>query len=324
MTSFDALSCPQCGGPLPRQARWRMVACPFCGAEVTRREAYVRTAPFHEAWLRSKAFDGNAGPVVRCADNAYRVLGRLGAGERSEVFLGERCGPLRERVVVKLALQAPAGDAFEAEGLLLQRLQAIAVPKAAYFSQRLPQVVAWGAARDWRGRDTQALLLRHPPGYWGSLADVIAANADGVDARHAVWMWRRVLEMLGFLHGADFTHGDVQPAHLLVQPRDHGVMLIGWARAATNAGTPVRDLQQSAWAVRELLAGVAHDAPPQVPASTPAPLAELVRQTSEDASWCEAQGAAGIDRKLVEAAAQSFGPPRFVAFDPDRAGTVSA
>ena len=301
-----------------------MVACPFCGAEVTRREAYVRTAPFHDAWLRSKAVDGDAGPVMHCAGNAYRVLGRLGGGERSEVFLVERCGSTRERLVVKLAPLAHADDAFTTEARLLQRLQAIDSPEAAYFSQRLPQVAASGAARDWRGRDTQALLLRHPPGYWGSLADVVAANPGGIEARHVVWLWRRVLEVLGFLHAAGFRHDDLQPAHLLVQPRDHGVMLIGWARAAESAGTAgtaERDLRQSAWAMRALLAGGAGDAPPDLPASMPSPLAELLRRASEDAPWCAEQQAAGLERALGEAAAQSFGPPRFVAFDPEHAST---
>src|ERR1700712_2865027 len=47
--NFDALSCPQCGGPLPRQALWRMVACPQCRAMVTRSSRVVERKTFHDA-----------------------------------------------------------------------------------------------------------------------------------------------------------------------------------------------------------------------------------------------------------------------------------
>ena len=332
--SFDALTCPQCGGPLPPQARWRMVKCPFCGAEVTRREAFVRSAPFHAAWLRAQALADAAAPVVRCAGAAYRVLCRLGSGERSEAYLAARVGPLGERVVVKLAHTTSLGTEqaarFAAEGELLKRLQSTAGDGAAYFSQRLPQAIAWGTARDWRGRDVEALVLRHAPGHWGSLADVLDLHPRGIAARHVVWMWRRVLEALGFLHAAGFTHGDLQPAHLLVQPGDHGVMPIGWAHAAQASPLPAygadavdrctEDLRQLAWAMRAMLAGASANDPPPIVGSMPAPLAAVVRAASEDRAWCAARGAHGIDRALVDAAARSFGPPRFVPFEPERAG----
>jgi hypothetical protein len=44
-------------------------------------------------------------------------------------------------------------------------------------------------------------------------------------------------------------------------------------------------------------------------------MAELLREATENQGWCEAQGAAGIERLLREAARASFGPPQFVAFN---------
>ena len=49
----------------------------------------------------------------------------------------------------------------------------------------------------------QALVLRHPTGFWGSLQDVQQANPQGIDPRHAVWIWRRMLEVLA----GSYQHG---------------------------------------------------------------------------------------------------------------------
>jgi len=137
-------------------------------------------------------------------------------------------------------------------------------------------------------------------------------------------MWRRILDMLAFAHAAGWTHGALHPAHLLVHPRDHGILLIGWAgaaRAAAGSAAMARDLQQAAWAMRAMLAGAGSGAgadqdPPAIPATVPAPLAKLLRRASEDAAWCATVGATGQDSLLVAAALDAFGAPAFVEFSP--------
>ncbi|MBT9525301.1 MAG: protein kinase family protein, partial [Rhizobacter sp.] len=98
---FTALTCPQCGGALPRQALWRMVACPYCRAMVTRSASVVERAPYQAAYQRS--LGGASGRVLPIASQRYRVLAPLGQGEHSEVLLAERCGALPQRVTIKLA-----------------------------------------------------------------------------------------------------------------------------------------------------------------------------------------------------------------------------
>lgn len=175
-----------------------------------------------------------------------------------------------ERVVLKIALDgAPAGR-LRREHEVLTALQDPLAAGAAYFSQRLQQPVALGA-------DT--LALRVPSGFWGSL-DLVQANyPDGVDARHVVWMWRRILEVLAYAHAAGWSHGRLHPGHLLVQPRDHGILIIGWAGAtAAGAASCARDLRQAAWSMRAMLAPPRDANPPGMPAAVPAPLASLLRR----------------------------------------------
>ncbi|MDB5961624.1 MAG: serine/threonine protein kinase, partial [Massilia sp.] len=111
------------------------------------------------------------------------------------------------------------------------------------------------------------------------------------------------------------------PAHLLVQPRDHGILIIGWAGAvqpgpAAGGAAFARDLQQAAWSMRAMLAPLAGGDPPAIPASVPAALARLLRRTSEECAWCEATGARRLDELLVAAAGAAFGAPRFIDFQP--------
>lgn len=50
----------------------------------------------------------------------------------------------------------------------------------------------------------------------------------GVDPRHGVWIFRRLLMALAFAHDQGLVHGAVVPSHVLIGPQDHAVILIDW------------------------------------------------------------------------------------------------
>ena len=306
------LSCPQCGGALLRQALWRTVTCTYCSADVTRCQDVVHAARFREAHLRSVA--GHDGPgTIACGARHYRPIAQLGSGDSATVMLAERAGPFGERVVVKIARAGTPVAHLQREKAVLDQLQADQSPGSAYFSQRLPQAICLDAGSD-AGLPQQTLVLRNPTGYWGSLADAKRHYPYGIDPRHAVWMWRRVLEVLAHVHGIGWAHGQLTPEHLLVHPRDHGILIISWGRARQDAHLQGRDLAQSAWAIRAMLC----DAPgqPTFAPGTPAPLAALLDRASTDVAWSAAQGALRLNELLGQAARDAFGPARFVHFTP--------
>ncbi|WP_426114863.1 hypothetical protein [Massilia sp. PWRC2] len=154
-------------------------------------------------------------------------------------------------------------------------------------------------------------MLRHPPGLWGSLAALRAHYPDGLAPRHVVWMWRRTLDLLAYVHGAGLAHGAIEPGHLLVQPADHGIVLTGWARAcqASDAAC-ARDLRQAAWSMRSLLGADQHASAraPALPSTLPAPLAALLQRASEHDDGDASDSAA----RLLEASRASFGAARFI------------
>jgi hypothetical protein len=67
-----------------------------------------------------------------------------------------------------------------------------------------------------------------------SLAEVAANRPHGLDPRDAAWMWRRLLVALGLAHRAGVIHGAVLPEHVLIEPDDHGVVLVDWCYSATE------------------------------------------------------------------------------------------
>ena len=310
---FVSLNCPACGGLLPRQARWRMVNCPYCGSVVTLAERVVQAVDFHQARLRAQAAAVFPCESVVIGDDRYRLLSRIGSGEHADIFFAERMSILPERVTVKLARDAAGASALEAEFSALNALQSLEAAGSAYYSQRLPQPVRIGAAAL---SGLPVAVYRHNVGFWGSLEDVMAHHSRGVDPRHAVWMWRRILEVLSYLHRNGWTHGMIHPQHLLVHPANHGVLLIGWERASKDGErSAARDLSQSAWSIRAALSGPTDDEP-GFGTHTPGNMVEILKRASEDADWCSANGAAGIDEALKAAAFEAFGPPAFVPFSP--------
>jgi len=128
-----------------------------------------------------------------------------------------------------------------------------------------------------------------------TFADVAAAHPHGIPAAASVWLWKRVLEQLGWVHRAGFAHGALSAPHLLVHARDHGVALLGWSHAVPpTPSARAADLAASAHCVLTLLRDGA----------TPEPLARLLRTPADDA-W-------QVRDQLDATARQVFGPPKYI------------
>jgi len=310
--AWVALNCPQCSAPLPRVAIWRAVKCPSCGALITRTESVVTRDSFHQAWLRARRDSALSGGGVQCGGERYRLMDLVGSGEISQVYVAQRIGTLPFLATIKLSSAPAAAARYAREAQVLRELQALQSDGAgAYFSQRLPEVVAEGAVEG-SNNAQRALVLRHPSGCWGSLAALNERFAQGLDPRHAVWIWRRILEVLGFVHTQGWSHGDVRPEHALVHPQDHGVLLIGWASAQNGASAQdqATDLLRSARVVLVLLSGAS--AAGAIPSHVPTGLAQLLKRAGQDNEFCRSQGAQGLDALLRAEANTAFGPPAFV------------
>ncbi len=308
--AWTALSCPQCSAPLPRVAIWRAVKCASCGSLITKTESIVTRDSFRQA-LKWARLDSVGLDDVLCNGACYHLMQKLGIGEISQVHLARRVGSLPLLTTIKLSSSPSAATIYAREAQVSRELQALDGDGVGpYFSRLLPEVIAQGVVDENSGK--HALVLRHPCGYWGSLAALHERFATGIDPRHAVWIWRRILEVLNFVHRHGWSHGDLRPEHALVHPQDHGVRLIGWASARkdTGANDQAADLSRSARVVQVLLCGASSSG--DLPEGVPTGLAQLVTRASEDEGFCRSQGAEGLDGLLRAEAKTAFGPPTFV------------
>lgn len=75
-----------------------------------------------------------------------------------------------------------------------------------------------------------------------SLEEVRHAYPGGVDPKQMAWMWRRLLIALVYAHGREVIHGAVLPAHILIHPAEHGLLLVDWCasvRQPAETGTHI-------------------------------------------------------------------------------------
>jgi hypothetical protein len=179
-----------------------------------------------------------------------------------------------------------------------------------------------------------ASIFRWQSGFRHTLEGVLRAHPGGIPPRASIWLWRRILETLSFIHASGVIHGAVLPPHLLVQDNEHGVRLIGYS-CAGRAGkklpvlsrdfeafyprlpesvptlSPQLDLVMSARCIVAVLGG--DPATGSLPKAVPAPLAEIAQRIARSDPATASDGNAwAIREELGEIADRVFGPPQFI------------
>ncbi|MFL6194689.1 MAG: hypothetical protein ACJ75H_11000 [Thermoanaerobaculia bacterium] len=294
-----SLKCPQCNAPLAPSRFARSLVCPFCGSTVMIDEQGVPASRFRAAFLAWNAPATHGFSDWVSLGERHWAKGPLVArGEVSDVYAAARARLPTERALLKVLRDPRDVSGLDNEWEVLTRLRGTS--SSAGFSERIPQPVARGRITAGALEGSHAILYRWADGFVHTFEDVRRVFPRGIEPRASIWIWRRILEILSFLHGAGVTHGAVLPAHLLVQEGEHGVRLVGF-RQANGAGSPTADVVQSARCVADLLG----DNP-----AIPGPLADEIERASQlrtdgpDEAWA-------IRERLGKVAREAFGPPAF-------------
>lgn len=79
------------------------------------------------------------------------------------------------------------------------------------------------------------------PRYLWTLKDLAGYYNHQVNPKHIGWIWRRILAALGFIHYHGIIHAAVTPDNILIEPIQHGVILIDWIHASKNQ-RPLRSI----------------------------------------------------------------------------------
>jgi len=318
------LDCPNCGAPLAPARLARSVVCSFCQSTVQVDRSAVPAALFRKAlaaW-NSPLTHGYTG-VSSIGQSHWATRQFIARGEISDVYRAERARRPTERVLLKVLREPRDDPLFDREWEVLDKLQRSDSPGAAFFTTLVPQPVVRGLVDSGPYQGRRAMAFRWASGFGATIEGVRQAYPQGIDPRIAIWMWRRILELLTFLHRSGVAHGAVLPPHILVEDGDHGIRLVGYS-AAGESGTPLAtfcsrfepfyparrlspgaDLRMSARSIAFVLGG--EGAGGDVPASVPELLADLIRKVAADG----ADDAWNVRESLGKMARVLYGPPSF-------------
>lgn len=329
------LKCPHCNAPLTPPSRFaRSVVCAFCGASVQLDPTAVSAARFREAFQAWNQPASHGYSTWWSLGDSHWAPGQcIARGELSDVYVAERARWPTERVLLKVLRNPDDAPLFEHEWDILEQLQRSTANGAATFTTRLPQPVARGVLRGGPHAGAHAMALRWPSGFVHTFEAVRRAYPSGIDPRVSIWMWRRILETLSFLHRSGVVHGAVLPQHLLVQHREHGARLVGFSCAdrpgerlralctgsqdfypesllRSETLTPEADLMMSARCIAAVLGG--EPSRGTVPDAVPGALAALIQRVASGEGTRESGGDAWTLRERVgEVSARVFGRPGF-------------
>ncbi|HET7142751.1 MAG TPA: hypothetical protein VFI68_01920 [Anaerolineales bacterium] len=256
-------------------------------------------------------------------------------GDISDVYAAQRARWPTEFAILKLLRDRQDTHLLEKEWEALQALQRSTAPGADTFTSLIPQPISHGDITAGPHVGNRASIFRWVGGFHNTFNEVFQAYPQGIPARASIWIWRRILEVLSFIHASGMVHGAVLPSHLLIQENEHGIRLVGYSCAGQigeklrtisdsfksfypqpphswSELTPQLDLVMSARCIVAILGG--DPATASLPATVPAQLAEIVQRIalSNPSDNTAGQAAWTIREELGEIAKRVFGPAVFI------------
>jgi hypothetical protein len=330
-----ALMCPQCNAPLAPQRFARSTVCPYCGATVRLDEWSVSAATFHEAfriWNSPATYQLQS--WISLGERHWALDKLIAHGDTSDVYTARLARWPTELAILKLLRDRQDLERFDNEWNALQILQNSDARGADMFTMLLPQPILHGDITGGSFGGRRASIFRRASGFHYTCADVIQAYPGGIPPQASIWVWRRILEMLSFIHASGMAHGAIVPAHLLAQENEHGVRLVGYSHCGRFGETlpaipqgnepfypqPAKswstltaqlDLVMSARCLAALLGGNPETA--ALPQAVPPQLAGIVQRIAlSEPAATPGETAWTIREKLGELAHEIFGPARFI------------
>ncbi|MBI9049137.1 MAG: serine/threonine protein kinase [Anaerolineaceae bacterium] len=333
-----AIICPQCNAPITPHRFAKSALCTYCGATVHFDETTRSAEIFHKAFKqwndpRSHGFS----TWISIGNDHWALQQKIAEGDISDVYFGQRARWPSELVIIKILRNPNDKALFENEWQALQTLHHSNAPGAEVFSTFLPQLVQHGSEKNAKQSDQQVSIFRRESGFRHTLAAVIQAYPQGIPPRTSIWLWRRILELLSFIHTSGMVHGAVLPQHILIQDQEHGARLVDftctgkagdklsslsseykscypkWMQSSGKLSTQA-DLVMSARCIIAALGG--NPAKASLPDAVPTLLAEKIQQVAlADQKKSSIPNAWAIREELGSIARQVFGPSKFNPID---------
>ena len=155
--------------------------------------------------------------------------------------------------------QTPSdNDLLQSEAQTLRLLHQPNRLEAKGYAPMLPRIIESFRYAE-GGTERHANVFEAADGYV-SIRQIRTAYPAGVHPKDMAWIWRRLLDILGYAHSCGVIHGAVLPTHVLVGTGDvHEVVLTNWQAAVQlgngrTAHIPLIDLDYPNWYPPEVAA----------------------------------------------------------------------
>jgi hypothetical protein len=294
----------------------------------------ISAARFHEAfqvWNSPASYQIPS--WISLGESHWALETCIAHGETADVHNGRRARWPTELAIIKLLRTRQDAALLDNEWEVLQALHRSKAPGADTFTMLLPQPIIHGIISSGAHVGEGVSIFRWISGFRYTFDEIIRAYPEGISPRASIWVWRRILEVLSFVHHSGMAHGAVLPSHLLIQENEHGVRLVGYS-AAGHLGEKLRtishhyesiypqpigqltlteqlDLVMSARCMIALLGGNPSDG--SLPTRVPERLAEIVQRiASANPAGPAREDAWTIREELGQIADEVFGTPQFI------------
>ena len=160
----------------------------------------------------------------KVGSNTYFVGPKYFECDEHTLYQGfmQRDGESVGDVMIKVAASHTISSFIQREADILTQLHQLEVPQW----KHLPLLIDRFEADSRLG-----LIFRATGGY--TLREIMRRGrwSGGIDRKHMIWILDRILSLLGYVHSCGVIHGNINPDTIVIQPKAHNAILIGWERA---------------------------------------------------------------------------------------------
>lgn len=176
--------------------------------------------------------------LIKSSKRTYVLDRRLGVGDVADIYVARDIDvkSIASTYVVKVSRIPGAEKLLDQERQALTALQTAAADKGLNtFSDYYPLLVeSFPAVQSFKRRVNVFAYLE---GMY-TLTQLAGRCGGWLDAKHAVWIYKRLMTALAFAHEQDVVHTAVFPEHILIHPKRRQVQVIGWGQSV-EAGKPL-------------------------------------------------------------------------------------
>jgi len=166
--------------------------------------------------------------IIKSPKRSYEIIRLLHTGDVSDIHLAVSEG---KNYLAKVSRIPDGAGRLKTESTIIMHLLKEAYTKhpKSRINELFPLLVETFPAAD-RSMRKQISIFEQVDGLY-TLKEVKEKHKDGLDGRHIAWIMKRLLMATSFAHDNNYIHGAVVPTHILIDPQNHSIKLIGWGQS---------------------------------------------------------------------------------------------